>query len=114
MTPDPKPRKRYKATEKEIAEIRMHILDNHGVWCPVCGWRMWHDLHHAVPRAQGGDDYAVNYIEVCRLCHEALHNRSFEHRAKVREILYRRPASHGYVVQRKSQEWLDRNYPGEA
>lgn len=114
MTPDPKPVKRIRATPKEWSAIRLHLLEGKHFWCCVCGWRYWNELHHVVPRSQGGDDLAVNLIEVCRECHGRIENRDSKERAQVREVVYRRPATHGYVVQRKSQEWLDRNYPGEA
>jgi 5-methylcytosine-specific restriction endonuclease McrA len=48
------------------------------IFCEVCGMggrvdRGGFDLHHIVPRSQGGGDEVENIILLCRKCHNAAH-----------------------------------------
>jgi hypothetical protein len=69
--------------------------------------------HHIVPRSSGGDDVEPNIVPLCgdgvRGCHGAVEAWDREARAKLRESL--RPEEVAYVIERKGEAWLDRNYP---
>jgi hypothetical protein len=41
-----------------------------------CGCRKWTDIHHIIPRAEGGLDTLENLITLCRAHHRQLHSRS--------------------------------------
>lgn len=73
-------------------------------------------LHHLVPKSLGGDDVADNVIPLCGHgtlgCHGAVedHPRGWEEIAgRIRASLTK--AEIGYVVLKKSRDFLDRYYP---
>ena len=56
--------------------IREAVLARDAETCQDCGTRFNRselDVHHLVPRAQGGDDDAANLITLCDGCHAARH-----------------------------------------
>src|SRR6266511_144302 len=70
--PDSKPAKRYRASQRETAVLKEQFQD---AFCRVCGDRPT-ELHHVVPRSQGGDDVSENYIPLCRRHHTMLEDHS--------------------------------------
>ena len=82
-----------------------------GRWCAVCGRARADELHHVVRKSQQGDDYIVNLLELCRACHALVEARDSYALARGRAVIYQRPATRGYVLERKGQGWLDRSYP---
>lgn len=43
--------------------------------CEHCMVAQATEIHHIVPREQGGGDEPENLLEVCRACHIAIHKR---------------------------------------
>lgn len=113
MTADPKPRKRYKATPKEWAEIHAIVTARA---CQICFVRRATNAAHVVARSQGGDDWIDNLLGVCGMgnaagCHGLLHNHDRAALAKARLAILSSPAIRAYVLNRKGEAWLDRAYP---
>ena len=110
--PDPKPRKRYRATKQEWAD--MHLAFK-GSPCRVCG-EPFQSLHHALPKSLGGDDVLVNLAPLCGAgttgCHGLIEARHAATRAALRRNLT--DANRWYLEYRlgeRADAWLDRNYP---
>src|SRR3990167_6814532 len=86
-TPDPKTRKRYRATKQEWAD--MHLAFK-GSPCRVCG-EPFQSLHHIISRGQSGDDVLVNLAPLCGTgntgCHGLIEARDPETRAALRRNL---------------------------
>lgn len=110
--PDPKPRKRIVASKSEWAQ--WHELLR-GAYCAVCRAKPADSYHHICRRSQSGDDLLVNLLPVCGSgttgCHGRIEARDPAVLRKVRDVIYDRPATRGYLLQRKGQAWLDRAYP---
>lgn len=110
--PDPRPRKRYKATPKEWEQIRSKLLLRA---CQVCLLRKADSLHHVVRKSQGGDDWPDNMLAVCGTgttgCHGLLEARDRAALAKARLAILSSPAIRAYILNRKGEAWLDRAYP---
>lgn len=43
-------------------------------YCAYCGTWGYTDWHHIKYRSQGGGNELDNLLEVCRMCHSAIHN----------------------------------------
>lgn len=107
-SPDPKPPKRYRATKADWEHMHRHF---HGHGCWLCGSRTW-ELHHILPRSQGGDDVTQNLMPVCQKCHSLLHAADPNAMHRLRVMLH---AGHESYLRFKKGEnwrgWLDRRYP---
>jgi hypothetical protein len=57
--------------------VRRDVLarDGHRCRAPGCGRRRFLEVHHVVPRAQGGGNEAANLVTLCSACHRAWHER---------------------------------------
>jgi hypothetical protein len=109
-TPDPKPRPRIRATTNQWKAIRARKLI--GRPCRLCGDPAT-NLHHIVPRSQGGDDVAANLVEICGSGttghHGLVEARDPATRSALRALLTAEEVA--YVRERKGDAWLDDNYP---
>lgn len=87
VNPDTKPAKRIKATKTEWEAIREHFAHATCVSCSVGGDV---ELHHILPRSQGGDDLVLNLVAICRTCHTRLEGHESGWRrvaAKIRKLV---------------------------
>ena len=65
----------HMATETKHRRIRSLLL-KHGGLCADCGCRIaetGYQIHHVVPKSQGGSDRLDNLILLCPNCHAARH-----------------------------------------
>lgn len=63
---------------ESYAELRREVLERDGWRCQYCGTTQNLEVHHLVPRSQGGDDDAQNLITLCARCHGDVHlHKSF-------------------------------------
>ena len=114
MTPDPKPRKRRKASPQEWKQLADLVTARYGRRCQLCGsTHPTVSLHHVVPRSEGGDDDAANLMPVCGHgtagCHGRITLNDRETLARVRAALW--PEQERYARERKGEAWLNRRYP---
>ncbi len=65
---DPKPKPRVRASQAEWSNLHIHFSHAR---CVHCGQRLF-ELHHIMPRSQGGDDVPENLAPLCRLHHGIL------------------------------------------
>ena len=106
---DPKPRKRYRASKEEWAD--MHLAFR-GSRCWVCKWRAFTELHHILSRAQRGDDVVINIAPLCSEDHRRITDNEPAALAALRSNL--NPANLSYLQDRlgdRWEAWLDRKYP---
>jgi hypothetical protein len=99
---------RYDATSEEWDDLRAAKAAP----SRISGEQHFIELHHLVPRSQGGDDVADNLIPLTRDEHRVItdYNPGFRAlRAAIRHSLTK--AEIAYVVGKKGKEWLDLNYP---
>ncbi len=76
MSPEPYPKskqlargeRRYWRTVASPKQWQA-LIEAKGGPCRICGMRQSIQLHHLVPRAQGGDDTADNLVPLCAICH---------------------------------------------
>lgn len=108
---DPKPRPRIRATSTQWRAIRMRKLV--GRPCRICETDPATNLHHLVPRSQGGDDVQANLVELCGSGTTGCHGRVESRDVTARETLRTRLTFEErlYVVERKGPLWLDDAYP---
>ena len=104
---DPKPSKRYRASQAEWSGIYEAFK---GAGCRICE-EYPIELHHVLPRSHSGDDVIVNLVPLCRVCHARVEARDPVARAALREsfseahIAYLR-----FRLGERAEAWLDRNY----
>ena len=57
--------------------VRAAVLarDRHRCAAPGCGATSFLEVHHRVPRAQGGTNHATNLVTLCHRCHAFAHER---------------------------------------
>lgn len=78
--------------------------------CACCEERPGVTLHHVVPRSQRGDDVLENLIQLCVMCHDALHH-AVETRSLYRRIGLRLTRENiAYVLSKKTPFWLEDRY----
>jgi 5-methylcytosine-specific restriction endonuclease McrA len=110
VRPDPRPRKREKASPRDWAALHEHFA---GQCCVTCG-QPEIELHHAVPRSQGGDDVKENLVPLCHTHHQILENHSpgWERvAAHVRAFILARESRTRYVLDHIGQARFDARYP---
>jgi 5-methylcytosine-specific restriction endonuclease McrA len=56
--------------------LRSHIFDRDGYVCALCNNDAT-DVHHLVPKSQGGDNTPQNLISLCRFHHKVLHREIY-------------------------------------
>ncbi len=70
---------RQRARARSLTPSRPRIAVRQGDVCPVCGDTLFNDeelqIHHRIPRAQGGTDAYANLELVHDYCHQHLHAR---------------------------------------
>jgi len=68
--------------------IRAAVLarDGHRCQSPGCGATRFLEIHHVVPRAEGGTNRPDNLIALCSRCHRFAHERQLAERTRSREI----------------------------
>ena len=85
-------RPKEKETErKEQFKLRRDILKRDGFKCRECGFPKHLEVHHIIPKSEGGSDEPENLITLCIRCHQKTHN--FENR-KVGHYSYTKKYKH--------------------
>lgn len=69
-------------------------------------------LHHIVPRSQGGDDYADNLVPLCGDCHRLIHARDGV--AVLLLIAKLTDAEYAYAITKCGEGFFERAYGIEA
>jgi 5-methylcytosine-specific restriction endonuclease McrA len=66
-----------KARQTVSPALRRAVLarDQHRCRAPGCGSRKFLEVHHVIPREQGGPHTADNLVTLCSRCHKFLHER---------------------------------------
>lgn len=54
-------------------ELRRRVYRRDGYQCALCDSQKYLQLHHCVPRGQGGADKEENLICLCADCHALMH-----------------------------------------
>jgi 5-methylcytosine-specific restriction endonuclease McrA len=67
-----------KARQTVSPALRKAVLarDQHRCRAPGCGSRKFLEVHHVIPREQGGSHAAANLVTLCSRCHRFLHEHS--------------------------------------
>lgn len=110
VTPDPKLPRRHVASQRETEALRDQFRDAR---CVACG-ATHVELHHVVPRSQGGDDVAENIAPLCHPHHQAFedHSPGWEKiAAYVRMYVWARASRLAYVDEKIGRERFDNRYP---
>ncbi len=106
---DPKPAKRIRASQAEWSELHEAFASALCVHCaqgPI-------ELHHVLPRSQGGDDVRENLAPLCRTHHTMLegHSSGWEPiAASVRQYVMVDNERRGYQEDRAGESF-NRRYP---
>ena len=54
--------------------LRWHVFERDSYTCILCSaWAS--DLHHVIPRSQGGSNYPDNLVSLCRCHHMVIHGQ---------------------------------------
>ncbi len=67
----------HKARQTVTPALRRTVFarDQHRCRAPGCGSRKFLEVHHVIPREQGGPHTTVNLVTLCSRCHRYLHER---------------------------------------
>lgn len=79
--------------------------------CRVCGGNPPNELHHLVPRAQGGADTESNLVPLCRDCHRRVTDYDREACAQLRLSLS--DAEYAHAVDTLGEGRFESKYPVE-
>lgn len=102
-----KPASRRRAGAARWAEIREHKLGP----CRVCGGTVGIQMHHLVPRSQGGSDTEANITPLCRPDHDAVTRGDRHACATLRASLT--DAEYAYAVDMLGEARFEARYPVE-
>lgn len=113
----PQKKSRFKANKKRLEQLRA-AKDGP---CRVCGGAPPNELHHLIPRSQGGDDQNANLVPLCHDCHSKVTRYDREACAALRANLqWRDPKGahplesgdeYAYMVGKKGEGWVEDRYP---
>lgn len=53
--------------------VRKMIYRRDGYRCALCDSTRYLQIHHVIPRGEGGSDYPENLITLCSVCHGQAH-----------------------------------------
>lgn len=59
--------------DKLSSKQRYEIYKRDGFMCALCGSGTGLQIHHAIPRGQGGSNLRYNLITLCATCHAQVH-----------------------------------------
>ena len=66
--------KQYQEGEQKGYEnVKLYVKSRDGYTCQVCGSHEKLEVHHIIPRAEGGNDRPANLITLCEKCHDTHH-----------------------------------------
>lgn len=95
--PLPPPRGEATRVARETYDvIRVSILERDHYKCQECGFFKYLEVHHILPRSQGGSNDPTNLITLCRRCHAKKHghacciNKKRRHTARNRRRRFNR------------------------
>ena len=60
-------------TANITAKTRKEVYRRDGYVCALCGNHDTLQIHHVIPRGQGGSDFPENLITLCSKCHAQAH-----------------------------------------
>jgi hypothetical protein len=109
MQPDPKPTKRFKATQQEWIDLRQAKNPRE---CRVCGTTTGLTMHHLLGKDLGGSDVLENLVWLCGSgttgCHGKVENRE----PWACSLLGQRLADNelGYLLAHKGEDFIHRYY----
>ena len=67
--------KQYQEGEQKGYEnVKLYVKSRDGYTCQVCSSREKLEVHHIIPRAEGGSDRPANLITLCEKCHDTHHH----------------------------------------
>jgi 5-methylcytosine-specific restriction endonuclease McrA len=75
-------RRKVKSSSNELMQLSSRtiqkILKRAKIECAMCGWnRTSLDIHHILPRSEGGSDELNNLIALCPNCHRLAHEKQY-------------------------------------
>ena len=53
--------------------VRRKVYARDGFRCALCDSTRYIQIHHVIPRGQGGSDFVENLITLCSVCHGQAH-----------------------------------------
>lgn len=59
-------------------ETRKAVYRRDGYRCALCCSTRYLQIHHAIPRSQGGSNSPMNLITLCNVCHMQAHGDNLE------------------------------------
>ena len=97
--------KQYQEGEQKGYEnVKLYVKSRDGYTCQVCGSHEKLEVHHLIPRAEGGSDRPANLITLCEKCHDTHHH--------VKPLNIPRPENNGFkgATEMNTMRWflLDR------
>ena len=67
--------KQYQEGEQKGYEnMKLYVKSRDNYTCQVCGSHEKLEIHHIIPRAEGGSDRPANLITLCEKCHDTHHH----------------------------------------
>jgi len=70
------PGKRNRATIPPATRAAVLARDRHRCAAPGCGSARFLEVHHVVPREEGGSNQADNLVTLCGRCHRFAHEKA--------------------------------------
>lgn len=58
--------------------------------CYICGYKIFLEQHHIIPRAKGGSDGIENVIALCPNCHREVHHFGFYSEQELLELKHKK------------------------
>ena len=76
----------YRKVEKKRMDntLRLSIIERDGNVCSVCSGSKTLEVHHIIPRSEGGSDSRENLITLCKKCHDEVELAEYRTAALIR------------------------------
>jgi len=101
LKPKPQPKSPQQLKREEYEAIRNQVLLRDGFRCQECGFKYKLEVHHIIPRSQGGSNDPSNLITLCKKCHDK-HHPDRHPRQKIHRKSKRRKHKHRHGFNRNN------------
>lgn len=88
--------------------VKAAVLDRDNHTCQICAGKDTQlEVHHIIPKSQGGSNRMENLITLCKNCHEKIHKNELKINKEVRSFKH---ASHMNIMRKKLYEILKNEF----
>ena len=93
---------------KDFYNVKQAVLSRDKYTCQICGKKqVKFEVHHIIPKSQGGSNRMENLTTLCSECHHKVHNGELKYNKKVTRFNH---TSHMNIIRKRLMELLKKEF----